>query len=696
MATEDRILRALLRLNVDAAAADRAAAEVRDVREEVKRLGEEFDEAGKKSGRLGGIGRAVQFGKLTDDTKDRLEFLGDGFEQLNDTLEELGIQSKWVSSEALRAAGSLSRINSDPIGAAVNAIGMAAKTFQDFTDKIEDGTQRVEDSWSTFFDQRQGMDALEFARSYNDAQARVNAAYEKGGFRAELFVDRADSVNASLAKLNEFLVTGATSYENYVDGVGELNSNLGEGEQAIGLLSREQFENQRRVYELSAAYREGNITITELAAAYSEAVGEMGVFGVKFGDMIEGIAEGVEKAEEAARRTEVWPQAVDAYIRFQEEVGASQDKWLADRMGAQDEYNQNVAEAEAELGEQRQAIIDDYDGQILRLEEDLQRNLVEIDERAVEERLSLTQRYLADVRASETDYYRRRQELADSFGIQAARAEQDHQIRIQRMREDAQQRENDAVAARDALALIRAHRDYDRDRSRADEDFNLQQQRRSEDYARQLDQMKENFERQQAERQADYERQLDELDERQRSEAEELRQAQADQLVEMQAAKAAELQAASDAYVEEFNRLKQHFGDRKLEIDQQYADERQRLNRAFSEQLADLNANLLGEQEMRRQFYAAMTADLETWLRANQAMAQSLLFGGGGLSSNPTANAAGQAASSPGHPMAMGNTPSGVNLNASFNFGAEIPAAAQNQTRQFIYSVLDDVLSRVT
>lgn len=691
MATEDRILRALLRLETDVAALRAAESGVRDLEDAVDDLGGAYDRVNKRKKEA----EQARFGQISDVTRDRLEFLGDGFEQLNDTLQELGIETEGAAEQALRAAGSLSRINSDPIGAAVNAIGMAIQAFKDFIGVVEQGGADVQDAWSEFFDKRQGKDAVELAKSYNSAQMRVAKAHEEGGIIADLFVDKAGVVNANLNDLARHMVQGATDYPNYVAGIKEINGNLFDQERAINLLSQEQFENQRRVYDLMDAYAQGNATITELADAVAESVGNLGIFNIEFAEMARNVADGVTKMEEAAAQAEAWPQALDAYIQFQEDMQASQDKWLTDRMEAQDEHNAAVIEAEEELGERREAIASRYADEIASLEEQLGQDLASLEERTADERQAIMQEFSRAAAQAEADYYRRRQELAESYGLQAARAEEDHQRRIQRMREDFRDRENDAIASRDALALIRARRDYDKQRSRADEDYELQQRRRAEDYACQLAELQANFERQQAERQAEYERQLAELEESQRQEAAALQEAADERLEQLQQAKEDELQAASDAYVEELNRLREHFDQRTTIIDQRYQDERNRLNRAFSQQLADLNANLLGEQEMRRQIYAAMSADLQTWLQANQDAARDILFGGSSPASNPTADAANNNASGPGGAGPQGASPQGVNLNARFSFAGSMSPPEQNAARTWVYGVLSDVLSHV-
>lgn len=585
MAAQDRVLRALLRLEADRAAAQATIREVERVEEAVEELGQAADDSNllqriqKSLGRAqAGVGRGLgrlpgfdEFGKLTDQAKDRLEFLGDGFEQLIDTLDDLGVELDETVERGLRAAGSLARIYTDPIGAAVNAVGQAVGAWQTFTQKMEEGEQAVEDAWSELLDGSYS-DAAELAREYNAAQERVNQAHAEGGIIADLAVDQAKLVNAEVDLFQRRLATTATDYADYRRAVTALNDNLGEGERVTLLLTQAQFENLRNLEAVRREYERGTASLADLAEAYRQN----GDVAQAMGFAIQSVAQQVTTAlGEVSEQAQVLPEAVDAYIDYQEQLRALQARYQTERREAQAEHLEELARAEERLGEARLAAREAYE----------------------ERRQALMEQFVAQAEAAERAYYARRAQLAEQFGVQAARAEEDHQRRMRRMMEDGALRERDLIDARDALGLVRARRENERQRRQADEDFRVEQGRRSEDFGRQMAALEAQHAAEQEARRAAYEAQLGELEDGLREQEE----------------------AADAAYDKEVQRLERHLERRQRQIDARQRQERERTNAAFARQLQDLNANLLGEREMRRRYYDRMSADLHVWLEANTA-----------------------------------------------------------------------------
>jgi hypothetical protein len=599
MPVEARTLRALLRLEADKSAISATVDDVERVEQSVEDLDAKIQKLNIGQRVQGGVGQALgrvpgfdPLGKLTDQTKDRLEFLGDGFEQLIDTMEDLGIELDGVAKRGLRAATSLSRINTDPIGAAVNAVGQMIGAIQDFAKGVEEGQEKVSSAWDKRLNQSFDS-AVDAADDYVAAQQRIIDILRKFPIIGRLFVDAEEAVNASSVKIQRTLIKSATDYDDYVAAVQKMNANLGDWAHAIELLDQAQFDHRKEldrhraaIDEVMTAYERGTATLEQVR----DRLLDLGTVeaGLKaLGAQIQIID------QQAANFKELGV----AYREWQEGLAQAEQEWLDKRTAAQDEFNAEAERLEEELGAERQAAIERYGDDVAALEA-----------RNADERRALMENFIAQSNAAEEAYYAQRAKLAENYGIQAARAEEDHQRRMQRMREDAAIREQGLIESRDALGLVRARRDAERERRRADEDFSVQQARRSEDYARQLAEMQRAFEQQQAQRQQEYNAQLAALS-----------QAYDEQQAALEEAKRKEQQTASDHYSEALDDLRGKFDQEKRTINQGYTDEQNRLNGAWDQRRQNLGFYLTGEAEMLASYYTTTENMLRDWIQRVQA-----------------------------------------------------------------------------
>ncbi len=79
---------------------------------------------------------------------------------------------------------------------------------------------------------------------------------------------------------------------------------------------------------------------------------------------------------------------------------------------------------------------------------------------------------------TEADYYTGRMEAARDFGVEMERLEEDHQVQMRRLSEDHNSRMESALDRQDAFAVLAEMKSYNRERSRAEEDY--QREARSE------------------------------------------------------------------------------------------------------------------------------------------------------------------------------------------------------------------------
>ena len=184
--------------------------------------------------------------------------------------------------------------------------------------------------------------------------------------------------------------------------------------------------------------------------------------------------------------------------------------------------------------------------------------------------------YVSEKQA-ESDYYRGRMQAARAFGVETARAEEDFQRDMQRMQEDNAQTMEDLIGKRDALGLVQATREYERQRRRAEEDYTVEAARRSEDFARQQAEQAAEFAAQREQRLAQFQQQM------------------ADN---------------ASAYQEQRRQAEQQYRQQQAELTRQYNEDRTKRRQAMIDQLRDLADGLAKERELRAQFTQAMLADL--------------------------------------------------------------------------------------
>jgi hypothetical protein len=195
-------------------------------------------------------------------------------------------------------------------------------------------------------------------------------------------------------------------------------------------------------------------------------------------------------------------------------------------------------------------------------------------------------RALADFARSqaraEEDYYRQRSQAVRSQNKANQRAEEDHQRQMAKLRRDHLGRVDDLERDRDALGLVEEQRNYDQQRSDAEDDYRVATRRRSEDWADQLAQMDFNYQLQNSRRQEDFDLRLAEMD-------------------AQHAAEMIKWQANADA------RLKAFDVQNAKELVQLHANETNRYN--------ILRAAALNDQSATQNAAARLTTQYRNWLQ---------------------------------------------------------------------------------
>lgn len=116
-----------------------------------------------------------------------------------------------------------------------------------------------------------------------------------------------------------------------------------------------------------------------------------------------------------------------------------------------------------------------------------------------------TQQFLQSEKDATQDYYNRRSDMARAAGVEAQRAEEDHQKKIKQILEEGNVKINQAAQDRDALALVRAKRDTEKARSDEEANYRVEVKRRNQDFAEKIREMDRDFSIERSRRLREYE-----------------------------------------------------------------------------------------------------------------------------------------------------------------------------------------------
>lgn len=510
------------------------------------------------------------------------------------------------------------------------AVGIKAKGVADDAQKQ---TDTMGDKWTKFFvtNSIEVESAAQLADRYNTAQREVNAAYDEGGLIASIFFDREKMVNASRAQVNSELIKVARSYRDYELAVIKLNNEMGRDEDQIRLLDAASFAYRQNLAKLRLEYERGEKSLKDIAKAQMESNNLqeqwMGVINYL-------VAEAME-ADVALGLVESWDE-------LQNQIAASGKTYRDEQDAAWDAYFEEREKADEANKEELARIANEYEQAVLKLDLDtatererivgeMGEELAEKEEDAANRRQKLMQDFVDNSNEAEDAYYADRAERAAEFGIDMARAEQDHQIAMRRMREDSMVRQKGAIRSRDAIALLEERRDYERDRGRAEEDFSIQMARRNEDFARQMQQMEANFAQQQEARQKAFDEQIKELNKAKAEEKAVLDKAKEEQLLALENQRIVEGKMLYDKQDEETDSTEEHNEKTKAELIKEYRKRRDAAKRAQYDELRDAYDSwtdkrqaagvfLSGEMTQLTAHYNSRLTALREWMSSANAI----------------------------------------------------------------------------
>lgn len=320
----------------------------------------------------------------------------------------------------------------------------------------------------------------------------------------------------------------------------------------------------------------------------NEAAKETGEIPFPFG--------GDEADKEAALLKEKIDDLAEEFIDAREKA----DEKLEE---AAEKHNEKMAEIEEDGAEKREEIISDSADRIEKLEknaakkraqiaDNLADDLADLAKETAEKREDIiagTDKDLADLAKDTNDAIAEQQE---EFNRSEARAQEDHKRDMQRLEEDFLDNLEDAVANRDARAIVNLRKQHGKEVRQKEEDFVLDRQRAAEDNARAIEEAKE-AERQKAE----------EL-ERQREE---------------------ELQKLAEEAEEEKQQRILEAEEKKIALEQELAQQKEAEDLAKAERLTALDEELTEKREKEAADLAAQQEAIQEGLEARlEAVAKGL------------------------------------------------------------------------
>lgn len=335
------------------------------------------------------------------------------------------------------------------------------------------------------------------------------------------------------------------------------------------------------------------LVFTALIAKLTGAIDENSPLWIKAANSIKQASEIVEGATLAGSKYE--KEIVDSYTNMLKEEAAATDEYEKDRLKIVGEYNKDRE----------------------RLEEDHLKTVLDINRRYQKQIQNLANDYLKDSSRAEQDYRDNRADIIRDSGEEINRIEQDSQERLQKLRRDFEDESYDAASRRDALALIKAARDYERAKQDETKETNKEISRRNRDTAIRLQDLAQNFNKERERKLEDYKQSLEEA----------------------KAQRAEQLKIEAEKHAEELKQLRDSKNERLKLLRDIFIEETNRRREAFIQQVRDLDAALLGEKNRKQAYYNLMLADAERFL---QAYRQSLPSGGsGGLGSGSVGSSIG-------------------------------------------------------
>lgn len=197
---------------------------------------------------------------------------------------------------------------------------------------------------------------------------------------------------------------------------------------------------------------------------------------------------------------------------------------------------------------------------------------------------------------AENQYQTERSKIVQQGGEEIKRIEQDTQEQLRKLAEDHATQVNGLVAARDALGLVKAERDYERNRRDIENSKNKEIAQRRRDLSIQLADLAQSHAQQRAERIAQYNQAL----------------------IDARTSAQTQLKEAAQARSQEIADISRNRALALADLSKQYNEERRRRVQGALTTIQDIGAGLGAERALRQKYYGVIISDANAFMLAFQ------------------------------------------------------------------------------
>jgi len=292
-----------------------------------------------------------------------------------------------------------------------------------------------------------------------------------------------------------------------------------------------------------------------------------------------------------------------------DDLSASTEQAAADAEGMKIiiQLEKDNIEAERELASDRVDIINRMNDAIAKANIQLAQSISRIKATLADTLSNLSANFAKANQQAEIDYQTQRGDIIRDGNEEVLQIQRDAQEELRKLEEDFALQKDELTRSRDALGLVKAQREFDRQKSEIENNTDKEIQERRRQTQIQLADLRRSFERERAERLAKY--QQDVIDAKARA---------AQEILEEQAAHAQRLQEIQRQKAEELAQLQMA-----------YNEERRRRIIAAYEQIKDMGNAMNAERLLRSRYYSVILAETELWLQAQARLFRTSTSSGG-------------------------------------------------------------------
>lgn len=492
-------------------------------------------------------------------------------------------------------------LNEDAVKAYAEAHGLLWEKLTD--------AEKAQERFALFLQQTEQFQgrAAAFAKTQAGNQAEVNAQIENSnaligqqllplyqawamwiGKVAEETEDKAGVITRTLASLSAALATVAAGYVTMANTAVAAFKILAAGAEAVKNLDNP-------ITAITKAFEENKGALM----GYIEFVKDVpGIFARTRDELIKQQLDQQKAAEEfgigtpgggqgpvlpgvdSAAAQEAFQQLSIELLDLQRDLAKRQEQLVKEHTEAEIQlimdHGKEVTKLEKELGEERVAVA-----------EETAEALIQLAEETAEAETAARDAAREDIATLETETQSEVDKIREEARETERRETQDHQREMSRLHNSYLMDLTDAVAARDARAIVDLRRKYAAEKREREEDFRTQQTRNREDTRERVEAAREAEEKRRQEIERSLEKQLADIEKNEQEQQEKILASQQEQLDALKEKEEEKRAALDESLAEQLAKEQEHYAEAKAALDG-----------AMAERMAAIGEELAAETEM--------------------------------------------------------------------------------------------------